>query len=385
MSTRLWYMNTQGMETPLVLLLMVSSWYATIAKRYLLAGFLAGLLLWTRIDSAIWVLALLVAMLGARPYASPRFALAAATTYLPWLVFATLYFGSPIPHTMTAKWVAYIASSRTSFPSHLTTIARYLSPVDLSASTERVAPVFASITIALACFGALRAARNPSLRVLCVFVVVDALTLALAGVTFFNRYLVPILWATLILAGMTLGTISQRLAASSTTIRILGWVLLLTFGSTVALITPAGMAETKRAQVHRNDASLKAIGLWLNARAPRDATVLLEPLGYVGYYSNRHMFDAVGLVTPSVVELKRLHVGADRYPLELEPDYVVVHCDDESAIAVLSDALEFGKAGNYMPLRVYDPLDFRTSQSDIALHSGDARAACYQVWGRILP
>ncbi|MFZ1946604.1 MAG: hypothetical protein WAW06_03600, partial [bacterium] len=98
-STRLWYMNTQGMETPLVLLLMVSSWYAIIVERYLLAGFLAGLLLWARIDSALWLLALLPTLRGSRAGAVPRFALAAGITYLPWVVFATLYFGSPIPHT----------------------------------------------------------------------------------------------------------------------------------------------------------------------------------------------------------------------------------------------------------------------------------------------
>lgn len=385
MSPRLWYMNTQGMETPLVLLLMVSSWYAITVERYLLAGFVAGLLLWARIDSALWLLALFPTLRGSRASAVPRFALAAGITYLPWVVFATLYFGSPIPHTVAAKWVAYIASSGTPFLSHIATIARYLSPVDLSASTEWLAPLFSSITIALASFSAIRAAKHPSLLALPAFIVLTAVSLALARATFFNRYFVPILWATLVLAGLTLGSTWEMVTKSVKPIRIIASILLVALVATIALITKVSAAEARDAQLGRNTASLRAIGLWLGTHTAVNATVLVEPLGYIGYYSNRRMIDAVGLVTPRVVDLKRQHVNANEYALQMHPDYVVVHCDDRAEAAALSRVPESKGSPAYSQVALFDPLSFNANSLGDQAVSGLSRAACYAVWQRSLP
>ena len=46
------------------------------------------------------------------------------------------------------------------------------------------------------------------------------------------------------------------------------------------------------------------MGLWLQKNTPAGATVFLEPLGYVGFYSQRYMIVDVGLVSPKVVALK---------------------------------------------------------------------------------
>ena len=62
--------------------------------------------------------------------------------------------------------------------------------------------------------------------------------------------------------------------------------------------------SVKERQFYRHDFSLKAMGLWLNKNSSADSTILLEPLGYVGYYSDRTMIEEVGLVTPAVTKLK---------------------------------------------------------------------------------
>ena len=71
----------------------------------------------------------------------------------------------------------------------------------------------------------------------------------------------------------------------------------------------------------------RPIGLWLHdhARTPHD-TVMLEPLGYIGYYSGLKMLDYPGLASKEMVEArKRLGLGRqNQIYLELKPDWLVL-------------------------------------------------------------
>ena len=71
----------------------------------------------------------------------------------------------------------------------------------------------------------------------------------------------------------------------------------------------------------------KQIGLWLkqNAVTPHD-TVFLEPLGYIGYYSNLKMYDFPGLSSEEVVSA-RIKLNTDLWILLIEylhPDWLVL-------------------------------------------------------------
>jgi hypothetical protein len=69
------------------------------------------------------------------------------------------------------------------------------------------------------------------------------------------------------------------------------------------------------------------IGLWLraHARTPQDS-VMLEPLGYIGYYSGLKMLDYPGLASKEMVEArKRLGPGRqNQIYRELKPDWLVL-------------------------------------------------------------
>jgi hypothetical protein len=71
----------------------------------------------------------------------------------------------------------------------------------------------------------------------------------------------------------------------------------------------------------------RQIGLWLrdHAQTPHD-TVMLEPLGYIGYYSGLKMLDCPGLVSKEVVEArKRLGPAREhQIGLELMPDWLIL-------------------------------------------------------------
>src|SRR5207244_3223735 len=98
----------------------------------------------------------------------------------------------------------------------------------------------------------------------------------------------------------------------------------------------------------------REIGLWLraNAKSPKDS-VLLEPLGYIGYFSQLKMLDFPGLASKEMVEARR-RLGAEREKqayLELKPDWVVVR-PIELALGALVDPTRFQEL--YELRRVFD-------------------------------
>jgi hypothetical protein len=67
------------------------------------------------------------------------------------------------------------------------------------------------------------------------------------------------------------------------------------------------------------------IGQWLHDHAKPEDTVLLEPLGYIGYYSQLRMYDFPGLSSPEVVAA--IKGGAHRYAeliARLRPTWLVL-------------------------------------------------------------
>jgi len=109
-----------GLETSLYVFLLLSLAWAHISGRRLLAALAAVLALLTRPDALILLglYALDRAWLFLKEVRTGRQARAALSELfkeagvfllcaLPWFLFAFLYFGSPIPHSVTAKTLAY--------------------------------------------------------------------------------------------------------------------------------------------------------------------------------------------------------------------------------------------------------------------------------------
>jgi hypothetical protein len=374
--TKMAYMSIYGMEMPLVTFLMAVSWYAHTTGRITWSGILCGLLLWARVDLAFWPLALVIVTGLNQRRDALRVVLFSALTYLPWIIFATLYFGSPIPHTVIAKWVAYSAFNHTSYFSHVLEILKYLSPFEMDEKLLFAGPL---IILSIIVWGIWRGAlvRQKAFLVLILFILIDAARLTFTRATFFSRYFIPLLWVTLILFGIGLG-IFWNMSQRKRTLKLLfNLFLLLTFsGSLVTGFSFAGYVKTR--QANRYDASLKEIGLWLNKNSDPHSTVLLEPLGYVGYYSDRIMIDEVGLVTPDVVALQRKGIGAEAYIAIFHPDYVILHCDDALYLYSIE---EVQLAKNYTLSMEYNPLSFNPLMPDEPTDTKDImRNACYQIW-----
>ncbi len=382
-SSKVLLLDMQGMEMPLAICLMMGAWLSYACGRHGLAGILAGCLLWVRVDLALWPAALVIVEGWTDRKRAAEIAVFAGLTYLPWVVFAGLYFGSPIPHTLVAKSIAY-GIGRGPILEPLTTVLGYLSPFNWQLPSRLPDLAAGCLTAGLAAWHLTRPGRTKAFSMLAVFATLELAGLVLARATFFTRYLYPLLWAVFIPA--CLGAVSLWRAASQRLPRRV-WIAAgacLLLGATLLVQTIQVAGRIRATQRYRNEASLQAIGEWLAGRGPAGASVLLEPLGYVGYYSGMRMIDEVGLVSPGVVALKLREVPVEAYFAVFWPDYLVEHCDDAGRFdqAQAESGVRF--ADHYAREATFDPsgLGSAGAVGEVGI-VGLERSACYVVWERV--
>jgi hypothetical protein len=96
-----------GMETSVYVLLLVLTLYAYAAGHDVASAVLCGFATLTRPDALLLAAPLFAHMLWQRRRIPWRAGLAFALVVAPWAAFATVYFGSPLPHSVPAKAAAY--------------------------------------------------------------------------------------------------------------------------------------------------------------------------------------------------------------------------------------------------------------------------------------
>jgi hypothetical protein len=361
--------TTSGMETAFLLLFLAwTLWTLFIrpARFALHLGLAWAGLMWSRPDSCIYIAALAAGFLmfapGEGDYFKGRLAwlrriLAAgaicAVVYLPWFAWAWSYYGTPVPHTITAKGLfnevsaTGLAQSLWEFPKSIVTGNSFLKYTFApyhgghppgAGFAITVSFVLTLIAIAmlflprvrwearLAAFAHLAGQFYlaalvrypvpwylPHVAFLCMVVLVlgfgQWLALAarwrddpLSGKTGAGRWLSRAGWA--VAAAVVLGTASL----------------------TVAMGRQAWLEMNIIEQGVRG-----AIGKWLHAEAKsRHETVFLEPLGFIGFHSGLKMLDYPGLGSPEVVAARR-RAPDHSYPsclsdliLILRPDWLVL-------------------------------------------------------------
>lgn len=383
LSAKLIFLEIGGMETSLGIFLMLASWYTYVSRRMILTGVILGLLMLTRIDLFVWPFTILLFELIQNPKRALQVGLIAFLMNLPWIIFSLNYFGSPIPHTVNAKWAAYIQHDNTSYTTHLKIVANYLSPFSQYENHILLRNILAWMTLLIVFWQSFKEVNKKNFNLLSVFILLELSRLVFTRATFFNRYFALLLVAVLIQFGMGIGNLWQSVRSSA------AWIKL---GLYVALIAMIGMGllfsaneanQRKLWQTYRYEFSLKKVGQWLHQNTPSSASVLLEPLGYVGYYSERYMIDEVGLVSPEVVALKQEMIPSHEYFLIFQPDYFVLHCDD--AIR-LQGTDEYGESVHlverYTRRVTFNPLKYDMHQPDYSVHGALQRRSCYDIWER---
>ena len=373
--------TTNGMETGFLLLFLSWTLYASITappRPSLQLGFAWAGLMWTRPDSFVYIAAISIGAFlfcpppienGGRGGLLRKFLASGIVTsllYLPWIMWAWNYYGTPIPHTITAKGLFHpaltlgsLAEAAWNFPRAVT------AHVDMLATTFM--PAYSSITgwpmwmlriaywIALGCMttwllpGIKRETRLASF----------ALCVGEFYLTSFVYFPVPWYIPTLtVLALVVLAGLVGQLTDSRRNWTTFAWTVSGVFvaGSLTITLLSAHEMRIQEAIIERGER--QAIGLWLHehASSKRD-TVFLECLGYIGFYSDLKMYDFPGMSSPEVVAARK-KIGVASYPeswpaliQELSPDWLVLRGSESETIRRLNPEM---LKRDYSLARIFD-------------------------------
>ena len=316
------FYGMSGMETQVaVAALVVSAW--TVAARNPLAGVALGVALLTRPDFLIWA-GIVVILLFLRDRVQLIRVAAGSLVVAPWLIFTTVYYGSPIPQTIVAKAIAF-----TTLPldvslagwlgwvphqigTHFAVIVRTFAPFledSLASRTPvpRLALVLISLLVAaLAVIGAVDRRRSPAWTPLISFVAAYLVYRILFLQPIYSDWYVPPFTAIavfLVAAGVQRVT---RYRPEG------GRVLAATFVVVFAFPLPWMFGAERAIQVDVEDGVRVKVGEALAALVPPGEGVVSESAGYVGYGSRVLLFDYPGLTSPTALRAVRSLPAGER-------------------------------------------------------------------------
>jgi hypothetical protein len=252
-----------------------------------------------------------------------------ALMYLPWMLWAWSYYGSPIPNTIVAKsaypstqnwWqrlpftpLAYLAGGSKMdgllMPSYFY-VGGWYEPLFL---VMRIAAVLAGFLWLWPPLG--WPGRLASFALLIG-------SFYLCSIQVYPWYFPP--WTLLAYVALAFGV--EGLMG-----RLAGWRRQLLLAGTAALIGVQAFLlvgtswQLRQQQTIVEEGVRKQVGLWLKANGRPGETVFVEPVGYIGYYSGLKMYDWPGLTSPEVV--KTIRSGHTEWPdivRVLRPTWVVL-------------------------------------------------------------
>jgi hypothetical protein len=316
-----------GLETSLfVLLLFLTSYFYLYSKPYGL-WLCAFFMILTRPDALVFILPMIafpVIHRGLRCIYKFKPIILASIPLVAWIVFSSIYFGSPLPHSVTAKSVAYLLPENAAF---IRFLQHYLTPFN-EQYTFGQNFLYAGLVFypLLYVFGSLAIFRKDSSSLpILAYPLLYFLTFSLAHPLIFRWYLTPPLpfYILILLTGAEalltkIATMLKGKWAQSTWVKILvtsilclpivislnSWVIKPNHGNS----TPSPeMAWIKLEEIYQM-AAKDALEITF-----QHSVIAAGDVGVLGYDTNRKILDTVGLNSP---------VSTKYYPLSAE-EYVI--------------------------------------------------------------
>jgi hypothetical protein len=304
-------------------------------RHWILGGLLGAGLMYSRPDAFIDIAAIVAAALvfaeGPRKpllLSLGRSAVICALLYLPWFLFTWWYYGSPVPHTVIAKHdlLAYDHGGFGAMAPLVAGLAR--APAVLC---RALAPIYDMLNegpgswphwlndaalglelIAVLYWLAPTRDRFGRMASLAAFILCAYLTYASLTSLYSPWYYPPLAFLSLAALISAAATFADRIAHPLA--RLAGAALLPSgLALFLGFIFFSSLAPLRFKQEVIEWGQRRLIGLWLKEHVGGNETVYLEPLGYIGYFSQCKMVDWPGLVSPAVVAARRKIVRGDDY------------------------------------------------------------------------
>lgn len=362
-----------GMETQVVCAILFFSAWCYMKRDFVMLGVACALCVLVRPDFAIWttIIAGFVAFecyerRSVRPLAT-TIGIALAL-YLPWIIFTTLYYGSPVPNTILAKAIGYgayrptgdtaLAIIKNVFEDRLEDkVIVLLSPTFGGHGTGFVRlfgnGVLADLMLVPIIVSLVTAVRERRREILLLHGFLLAYTAYYVFVVtiIFGWYVVPYSAVAIVLAAHGLATM-LRLVRDERLRSGLAWAAGVAYVGLFAYFLPLTFRTERDIQALIENPVRVAIGKYLH-ETPLETTIAGEPLGFIGFHSKRTYYDYPGLASRRVVQYLR-HGRRDFLYLlrELQPHYLALR---EHEAGVLSNHPDLGAwlRSSYEPARLF--------------------------------
>jgi hypothetical protein len=263
-----------------------------------------------------------------------RSALVTLALFAPWLVFTWIYYGNPIPHTVTAKGGAYLLDGPMPISKNIEAFLTHW----IGGIGDKFRPIYTDYLFepfSVIVFGWLIGGIGISYW---LFWTKDAAGKA-ASITFMvlTAYLTTLIFRIGMIFPWYMPAVCLLAYFSFTKAVMLvdqitsGKLKTIFHGAKILLLILAFsyyVGGTMQLTTHQRWVELdvrKAIGIWLKDNGKSSDTIHLEPIGYIGFYSKMKILDWPGLVSPEVVDSRHKFKNDRREVIkELEPDWLVL-------------------------------------------------------------
>ena len=252
----------------------------------------------------------------------------AAAILAPWVIFTTIYYGSPIPNTIVAKsaaftpalpsllhpgaWLHFLRVTVSKHPNEWMSIAPfYEKALVLKAPIANwVLEVVALSVVALAIVGAIRTWGLKGLRPALAYVLLfEAYKIIFLTFGFYDWYGPPGYALLMIFAAAGLDTVCNLVAGALPDNRRVSSAALAAIPAVclaVAYAAPLPFLTDSERQIQRIEDNVRSpLGRYLGQVVKVGQTYTSESSGYVGWYTNGTLYDFPGLESPRVAHLEK--------------------------------------------------------------------------------
>lgn len=309
-----------GMETSLYVALLLGAYYLYCRDFYGWAGLVMALLVLVRPDGLLMVAVLFGHYLLVRRKIPWKMGLLFSPLPLVWVIFATLYYGSPLSHSIVAKAAISAESPTESFIQLL---------IFLNTSIKPALTVLAVLGL----YAVLRYQPYSALRLLLAWwLLYIAVFISRGAFHYFPWYYTPLLPMYFMLAGSGLFSLITRFRGAlpanlnNSRLKRAGTLALAVAGIGVLVWLNIGNWKTLQEEYVNRSGLYKAVAeRYLNSRTRLAA----NEIGALGYFCQRcPVIDLSGLITPEAVNLTQLDTLKTT-----RPDFIIAydnHLTDES-------------------------------------------------------
>lgn len=308
--------SIQGMETAFFTALIAMSFYSLYKNKYFLALLFGSFGAVLRIDGLSIPIVIFIFIFVKQRFAAFKYLILPLIILLIWEFFLYIYFNSFLPNSMIAKLVLYAGHQKSIFPNLELIFSKFFLMGYYSSSI---------ITILFVAGIFLIIKQQLNLVPMIVWFIIYYAALILSKTDIFAWYLIPPLFVFISISGIAIIFVAkQAIKYFQSNFPVVIILLGIIFFSSITLYIK--IVQIKDEYSYERNVRVK-VGEFLDDSTSVYSTVFLEPIGIIGYFSHRYIYDDAALISPQFLELNKLSNTPETSYKKIQmvrPDYLVI-------------------------------------------------------------